>query len=217
MAQTRRIALLGTDTDVGKTWVGVRLARHLATNERTVAAYKPIESGTDWNNGIPADATAYAEATGQSVEQVCPWPLPRPVAPAAELERLGRKITAADIEANAYIAESGCSVLLMESAGGVLSPLTPSLNSADLAALFDAEVLLVARSRLGVLSHVATCMEALLSRNVRIAAVVLNEHPDDTEVDHDLNAEWLDRMCPGIRVVRVQDDIAPLAEAIRLG
>ncbi|MFT6400248.1 MAG: dethiobiotin synthetase [Bradymonadia bacterium] len=216
MAQTRRIALLGTDTDVGKTWVGVALARHLVASERTVAAYKPIESGTDLNDGIPADATAYADATGQPLAQVCPWPLPRPVAPAAEIERLGMKVTAADIEAKAHTAELGCAVLLMESAGGVLSPLTPSLNSADLAGIFDAEAILVARSRLGVMSHVATCVEALLSRNLRVAAIVLNEHPDDTEVDHDLNAEWLDRLCPGIRVVRLQDDITPLAKALRL-
>ncbi len=216
MAQTRRIALLGTDTDVGKTWVGVELARYLVASERAVAAFKPIESGTDWFDGIPADATAYAQATGQALDEVCPWPLPRPVAPAAELERLGMKVTAADIEAAAHVAERGSNVLLMETAGGVLSPITPSLNSADLAAMFDAEVILVARSRLGILSHVATAVEALLSRNLRIAAVVLNQHPDDTQTDHDLNAEWLDRMCPGIRVVRVTDDVAALAKGLRL-
>jgi dethiobiotin synthase len=216
VARSRPIAILGTDTDAGKTWLGVQLVSHMVAHERTIAAFKPIESGVELSDGVPLDAKAYADATGQSIEVVCPWPLPRPVAPAAELERLGSRVSAADIEAAAHTAGHGSRTLLIESAGGVLSPLTPSLSSADLASLFDAEVILVARSRLGVLSAVATAVEALLSRNLRISAIVLNEHPDDEGVDHNLNAEWIDRMCPGIRLARTSDGIPALANALRL-
>lgn len=216
MASPRRIAILATDTDAGKTWLGVRLVSHVVAHERTIAAFKPIESGTDLSEGVPVDARAYADATGQPLDLVCPWPLPRPVAPAAELERLSMKVTAAQIEAAAHAAEQGCSTLIIESAGGVLSPLTPSLSSADLASLFDAEVILVARSRLGILSAVGTAVETLLARNLRITAIVLNEHPDDEGTDHDLNAEWIDRMCPGIRLARTSNGIPALADALRL-
>ena len=216
MARTRRIAILATDTDAGKTWVGVQLVSHAIAHERAVAAFKPIESGTDWFDGVPPDAAAYAEATGLPLEVVCPWPLPRPVTPAAEFERLGTRATAADIEAAALRAEAGCSTLIIETAGGVLSPITASLSSADIASLFDAEVVLVARSRLGILSAVCTAVESLLARNLRIAAIVLNEHPDDDAFDHDLNAEWIDRMCPGHRLVRASEGIDGLARALRL-
>ncbi len=208
----KRIVIVGTDTGVGKTVVGVELVKALRALGRSVGVLKPIESGCDAGTGelVPADAIALSRAAGvEDARVVCPWPLPLPLAPAAELTRLGMRVTAADIVGAVEAAEEGHDVLVVETAGGVLSPLTPSLTSADVATLFACEVVLVARSRLGVIGHTAAAVEILRDRGARVRAVVLNEV--DADVDHDLNAEWINRGCPGVRLVRFTGDVTELA------
>src|SRR5690606_6162230 len=123
-----------------------------------------------------SDAHALAGAAGiDDLGLVCPWPLPRPVTPAAELERLGTHVLARDLSAAFGNAERGRDVLVIEAAGGVLSPLTPSLTSADLATLTDAATVLVTRNALGCISHAATAVEALVDRGARVEAIVLND------------------------------------------
>ena len=129
----KRIVLCGTDTGVGKTWIGVRLVRALRERGLSVGVLKPIESGALGADGVlfAADAHSLADAAGVTdIATVCPWPLPRPVAPAAELVRLDQRVTASAIRQAAAAAEVGNDVLVIETAGGVLSPITPSLTSA---------------------------------------------------------------------------------------
>lgn len=208
----QRIVICGTDTDVGKTYVGVRLVRALRDAGRSVGVLKPIESGAAHEDGTlrPADALALADAAGVSdVRTVCPWPLPLPVAPAAELTRLGMRVKASEIREAVAVAEKGQDVLVVETAGGILSPITPALTSVDLATLVQADVVLVTRSRLGVISHTATAVEILRDRGASVRAVVLNEA--DEGPDHDLNAEWIDRAVPEVRLVRFRGDASELS------
>lgn len=210
----KRIVICGTDTEVGKTHIGVAMVRALVAAGRKVSVFKPIESGTEATGG-PADARALAAAAGTDPDAACPWPLPRPLTPAAELERLGMRVTAADILAAAARVEGGADVSFIETAGGVLSPVTPSLTSADIATLFDASVVLVARSRLGCISHTVSAVEVLRDRGARIEAVVLNEVPGDAS-DHDVNAEWIARACPEVALVRTRGEVGALLRVLRL-
>jgi dethiobiotin synthetase len=216
-ASTRRIVLCGTDTAVGKTHVGVALVTELARRGLLVGVAKPIESGLDEvSTEQPSDARALAEAAGlDDLDVVCPWRLPRAVTPAAELERLGMNVTARALREALLRAGQGRDVLVIETAGGVLSPLTPSLASADLATLTDASTVLVTRSALGCISHTATAVEALVDRGARVEAIVLNNAGGPRDL-YELNAEWIARSCPAIRLIRYDGDAAPLADALRL-
>ncbi|HEY6561510.1 MAG TPA: dethiobiotin synthase [Polyangiaceae bacterium] len=152
-----RIVLLGTGTDVGKTYVGVALARELQrlAPSRRVFALKPVESGVV--RGVAVDARAL-EAAAPGTGYPSPHPLyafEPPVSPhlaarranvSIHLERIAAWLRDAEAEAPAD------SIYIVETAGGVFSPLSAALTNLDLArALEPAIWVLVVPDALGAL------------------------------------------------------------------
>ena len=189
-----KLAVLGVGTGVGKTQVSTSILRSLL-GRRAVAPFKPVESGTDENGGVPADALALLSASGLSVplSSVCPWPLPRPLAPAAELERLGIELPMASFLAAGEALASYAPNLLFEGAGGVLSPITWAIDALEISASLGAEVLLVARDELGAMSALRTAMESIDRRGLKLRGVVLNRWADERSVPPGDNASALAR------------------------
>ena len=68
--------MTGTDTGVGKTWVGTRLLRHLQQRGINITPRKPVESGwpTDQSALPNTDAYQLAAACGQlaKLDHICP-------------------------------------------------------------------------------------------------------------------------------------------------
>lgn len=195
----RTLAVLGVGTGVGKTHVGAQILRALdRVRNIQVAPFKPLESGVEANDGIPQDAARLLEASGVTVslDAVCPWQLSRPVAPAEELERLGIDVSIDDIThaGDALRTAASSRFLLFEGAGGVLSPLTWKVTSADVASALDAGVWLVARDELGAISHVRTALESLERRELSVLGVILNRFPDETSIKEGINAAALKRL-----------------------
>lgn len=124
---------------------------------------KPIESGGS------EDSTALAAACGRHVPPL--HALRAPISPhlAARLE--GQRISLSALVAWLAVLPSP---LLVESAGGLFSPLTDAgETNAELAAQLGVPVVLVAPNRLGVLHDVASALRASAAMSLPIAAVVL--------------------------------------------
>lgn len=155
-----RVVILGTGTNVGKTFVTARLAGALASRCR-VLALKPIESGVD--PSTPGDAHAIAGAAGHE-PALSPWRFARPISPHLAARETNASISIAEVcdwvaqQEGAHPAD----ITLIESAGGAFSPLAPGVTNADLAAALDpARWLLVAPDSLGVLHDVTATLRAL--------------------------------------------------------
>ena len=149
-----RVLLTGTGTDVGKTWLGARLAPQLGA-----AAWKPAQSFVP--GAGPTDAEVLGAATGQSPEEVCPphrW-YPVPLAPPEAADELGLPpFTVADL-----VGEQPCvDVLLVEGAGGVRSPLAADGDCVTLAVALQPDVtVLVASAGLGAINDVRLAVGVL--------------------------------------------------------
>lgn len=155
-----RVVVLGTGTDVGKTYVTACVARGLRTRA-SVVAIKPIESGVEAN--APGDAGTIANAAGHA-PRLSPWRFPRPVSPHLGARERGAPLDL--IEIAAWVAEreseAGAAISLVELAGGAFSPLGIGITNVDLAlALEPALWLLVAPDALGVLHDVTATLRAL--------------------------------------------------------
>jgi dethiobiotin synthetase len=155
-----RVVILGTGTDVGKTYVTACLARGLQARVR-VLALKPIESGVE--GATLGDAGAIAAAAGHAA-RLSPWRLRRPVSPHLAAREQGVSITLPDVvrwvddEERAATPE----VSLVELAGGAFSPLGVGATNADLASALEPAVwLLVAPDSLGVLHDLTATLRAL--------------------------------------------------------
>ena len=155
-----RIVILGTGTDVGKTYVTACLARGLR-ERAAVAALKPIESGVAL--GVEGDAGVIAAAAGHAAA-LSPWRYPRPVSPHLGAREASAPIAIAEVAA--WVAQQeqvlGAEVSVVELAGGAFSPLGPGLTNVDLALALDPALwLLVAPDALGVLHDVTATVRAL--------------------------------------------------------
>lgn len=192
MAERPRHLLLvaGTGTDVGKTWVGARVAEAGRAAGLTVAARKPAQSFEPGTG--PTDADVLAAATGEDVVDVCPahrW-YEVAMAPFMAAEHLGR----APFSLADFVAETrwpaGVDLGLLEPAGGVRSPMTADGgDTVDLAgAVAPDAVALVADAGLGTINAVRLCVGALAGWPV---TVLLNRY-DGGDVLHRANRAWLE-------------------------
>lgn len=161
----KRTILLGTGTDVGKTYVGTQLASAWRQRIGPVLGLKPIESGlTDPKSGDAFDlgqaATMAPSPCYSFREGISPHLAARREGREIELPRVVEWIAEKEREFEA--SHDGLILSLIESAGGVYSPISDSETNFDLAScLKGAEILLIAPDALGVLHDVQATLRSL--------------------------------------------------------
>jgi 8-amino-7-oxononanoate synthase/dethiobiotin synthetase len=184
MKLPRIILVTGTDTGVGKTVATAALAAALHSRGRTVAAYKPCQSGNkDGDSDCSEVARLAAPLTAEAGVA-----LEEPLAPvqAAALDGVALPPLAAHAARIRQLAATHDHVLV-EGAGGILVELDPDGGTlADLGALLDdgTGFAVVARPSLGTLNHTGLTLEALARRGLAVAGVILGswpEHPGPAE------------------------------------
>jgi dethiobiotin synthetase len=189
MARRRVKGLLitGTDTDVGKTYVASLIARDLVDSGCRVGVYKPAASGCRRENGelVSDDALSLWEAAGRPGElaAVCPQRFAAPLAPHLAAEAEGRSIDEELLRSGLDYWHARSDVVLVEGAGGLLSPLTPRQYVADVAHDLSLPLVVVVRNRIGAINQTlqTLAVAATFRSGLPVAAVVLcdTEPPDD--------------------------------------
>jgi len=189
----RLIVVVGTRTEIGKTWVSARLLRDLRANGIHVAARKPAQS-FDSDDAL-TDAHHLADASGETPTEVCPrhrW-YPIPMAPPMAADALARPaFTVEDLVSEIQWPLPAPDVAFVESAGGVRSPIARNGDAISLIELLQPDiVLLVADAGLGTINDVTLSLEAINSgAHVATPIVVLNRF-DPSDDLHRRNREWL--------------------------
>jgi dethiobiotin synthetase len=142
----RLVVVTGTGTDVGKTWVAARLLCGLRAAGVTVAARKPAQSFAPADDPDGRDAAVLGSASGERPETVCPphrWygvALAPPMAAAA----LGLPaFIVADLVGELRWPADAVDVGLVETAGGVRSPIADDGDGVTLCGALAPDVLLL--------------------------------------------------------------------------
>ena len=177
MPASNALFITGTDTGVGKTVVACAIAEALRRRHVDVGVMKPIETGVGSQG--PLDAISLSEAAGvdDPLDLVCPQRFELPAAPSVAAPAEGRVVDLESIRvAHAELARRHA-FLLIEGAGGVLVPILPNYSMADLAAEFDAPLVVVTRASLGTINHTLLTLEAIERRGLALAGVVISHGP----------------------------------------
>jgi dethiobiotin synthetase len=172
-SQAKGLFLAGTDTGVGKTTVACGLIRLLAIRGFHPVPFKPVETGAD---PAPQDAAALLAAANRPdlpLDVVCPIPLRRPVAPAAAAVAEGVDTSLPVLSRHFAHAAAQGDVIVVESAGGLLTPYAAGVAGADLAAAFQLPLLLVARNSLGTVNHTALALAEIRRRRLPLLGLIL--------------------------------------------
>jgi dethiobiotin synthetase len=189
---TAGLFITGTDTGVGKTYVAALIARALVAAGQRVGIYKPVASGCDFVAGqlVSADAATLWEAAGRpgELERVCPQRFAAPLAPHLAARGEGRRIDAELLRSGVEFWRERSEIVIVEGAGGLMSPVGEEEYVADLAADFGYPLVVVARNALGVINQtLQTLIVAATFRDgLPTAGIVLNRpsaRGDDPSVD----------------------------------
>ncbi|MFL6088955.1 MAG: dethiobiotin synthase [Aeromicrobium sp.] len=154
----RRIVVTGTDTEVGKTYATATIAQALLLAGETVTVVKPVQTGV--SPGERGDADEIDRIVGMPVAQE--WQrLSLPLAPETIAHETGAEL----LPVSALVDRLNgidTDVVIAEGAGGVLVRIDADGGTiTDLAASWDAEVVVVTRDSLGTLNHTGLTVEHL--------------------------------------------------------
>ena len=177
----------GNDTGVGKTHVAAMIARAAAAQGAKVGVYKPVASGCPSESGslLAEDAEELWRAAGSpgELERVCPQRFAAALAPHMAARAEGKEVDAALLRSGLDYWRERSDFLVIEGAGGLMSPLGDEEYVADLAHDFGYPLVVVAKNQIGVINQtLQTMIVAMTFRDgLDVAGSILNRAapPDD--------------------------------------
>lgn len=169
----------GTDTEVGKTLVSGALILKLGEKGINTIGFKPVVAGTYINsNGqvLNEDLETLRIASKLPLGKLdlCPYVLDEPAAPHLVAAQSGLKLEMAIIMRALNAVQAQSDAVVVEGAGGFLTPLTDSTDLGDFAQQLGLPVILVIGMRLGCINHALLTLEAIKSRKLQIAGWIAN-------------------------------------------
>jgi dethiobiotin synthetase len=155
----RRYIVTGTDTGIGKTVFAAGLTGHL--NARY---WKPVQAGLE----DESDSAVVARLSGLGPDCLLPeaYRLQAPCSPHQAAATDGVVITPEQLGLPEHAG-----ALVVEGAGGLMVPLSPTLLTVDMFARWGLPVILVARTTLGTINHSLLSIEALRSRGISLHGI----------------------------------------------
>lgn len=161
--------IVGTDTDVGKTYYGKKLARE------GKLVIKPIETGKlSFDNIIESDSYSYSELQSLEVSEINCYFFNEALSP-----HLASEIDGVEIDTNKMIDFINSKENpYVELAGGLMVPITRSFTQLDFIKSFPKEnrsVDLVVGNKLGCINHALLTIELLKSNDIAIQNIYIND------------------------------------------
>ena len=157
-----KFIICGTDTDVGKTLISSFFVRGLQS-----FYWKPIQSGIE----TETDSQSILRLSGIKKEKILKeaYIFEKPVSPhwAAEIDRK-------KIDINLLNVPKIDGSIVIETAGGLMVPITRNFLQIDQIRKWNLPVIIVCRSSLGTLNHTLLTVEALKNRNIKILGLIIN-------------------------------------------
>ena len=154
--------ICGTDTDIGKTLISSFFVKGLNS-----FYWKPIQSGTE----PQTDSQVIKKLSRVNKEKIIKeaYVFTKPLSPhwAAEIDQI-------TIDFNMLKLPKINGALIVETAGGLMVPITRDFLQIDQIKKWDLPVILVCKSSLGTLNHTLLSIEALKKRNINILGLVIN-------------------------------------------
>ena len=166
---SRILFITGTDTGVGKTIFAVLVTEHLCERGFHVAALKPICSGGR------GDARLLRDAAGRnlSIDEVNPWHFRAPLAPVLAARKAKKRMRLREVVAYIRRVAKRFEIVVVEGAGGLLSPLGEDFDSRDLIEKLSAMPIIVCPNKLGAVNQVRLAVSALPRAAAKQARIVL--------------------------------------------
>ncbi|MEI3648578.1 MAG: dethiobiotin synthase [Dolichospermum lemmermannii FEM_B0920] len=165
------LLIAGTDTDAGKTVITAAIAAYWQKYypQRTLGMMKPIQSGL-------GDRELYQTLFNleQSPEEITPLYFQAPLAPPIAAAKENRQIDLAIVWRTLLALQKQRDFVLVESLGGLGSPITDELTVADLAGEWRLQTFLVVPVRLGAIAQAVANVALARQHKINLRGIILN-------------------------------------------
>jgi dethiobiotin synthetase len=165
------LLITGTDTEAGKTLVTTALAAYWQKYhpQHSLGMMKPIQSGV-------GDRELYQTlfSLEQSPEEITPLYFQAPLAPPIAAAKENRQVDLAIVWRTLLALQKQRDFVLVESLGGLGSPITNELTVADLAGEWRLPTILVVPVRLGAIAHAVANVALARQTKINLRGIILN-------------------------------------------
>jgi dethiobiotin synthetase len=180
----------GTNTGVGKTTLATLLLRRARERNIPVAALKPFCAG----DRDDAERLHALQNSGLSLDEVNPFFFSEPLAPLVAARRAGKTIRLPEVLSAIKSAGEKKLPLLIEGAGGLLSPLGELFSLHEIISEFPGKVCVVAPNALGSLNSILLTLHRV--DLLRTCVVLMN--PQTSDLASETNPGALKTLVPGL-------------------
>lgn len=218
----RAVFIAGSHTDVGKTWAACAILKAARDKGWSVEALKPVVTGylpsvaTDTSDPGRLLSALGRDLSAQALAAMSPLRFEAALSPpmAARLE--GVTLTLADLLAvcRPVLAAQTADLLLVEGAGGVMSPMAEDATGLDLQLALGLPTILVGGSYLGGVSHTLTALEVLRARGLAVLGVVVSQSADPDAPDFRQTVAAIARFAGDVPVLAAPRDDESWASAL---
>ena len=161
MPHHNSIAVLGIHTGIGKTIASAVIAEAIGADY-----WKPVQAGTEEMDTVLVSNLLTNGAARVHKEAVV---LSQPMSPHA-----AAAIDKVDIDFTKFEWPLTNKTLLVETAGGILSPMSSATTMADFVQHYRLPAILVVQNYLGSINHTLLSIEVLKNRGINLLGIVIN-------------------------------------------
>lgn len=176
------IAIVGTDTGVGKTAVAAGLGRMFQDAGKKVAYLKPAQSGGTSDTDFVRSVLKLPDESW-----ACPYQYSKPLAPYPACLEDGQPMDF-DVVKKAYdrLAENH-DIVLVEAAGGLLVPVNEKQLQSDMIASLEIPAVFVVRPTLGTINHSLLSFREAERTGIPVLGFIVNQ------------TDWTDQADPSVK------------------
>ena len=177
------LLIAGTDTDVGKTFVTIALASYWQKyhqRNQNLGIFKLMQTGT-------GDVELYNRLfTETEIEIAAPLLFDAPLAPPIAAAKEGKTIELGEVWQAFNTLQQKADLVLLESLGGLGSPVTNELTVGNIAADWRLPTVLVVPVKLGAIANVVANVALARSLNIDLKGIILNCSQTESQEIEDL-------------------------------
>lgn len=185
--------IVGTGTDIGKTYVSGLILKKLKESGVSAAYYKAAMSGnvrSEDGGLIPGDALRVREVSGvrQSLEEMCPYVYENAYSPHLASKVEGNPLRMTVVTDGLRNVCGSYEYVTLEGSGGILCPLRfdeEEIWLADVIRACGAGCLLIADAGLGAINHVGLTAYYMKKHKIPLRGIVFNHYKPGDVIQED--------------------------------
>ena len=205
MIVSKGIFVIGTGTDIGKTYVTGLLLKYLRDNGYDATYFKAALSGAirDENGSlVPGDAVEVLTMAGleEDTDFLVPYIYETAVSPHLASQIEGNPVELDKIRSAYDDVSKKYDYIVMEGSGGIVCPIRyegkdneNNIMLEDIINHLGLDVILIADAGLGTINSIVTTVEYLKNRNIHVCGIIMNNYKDEL-MEND-NIKMVEDLC----------------------